>query len=230
MIGLRKYKWPHIHAFWRDPAKAYLWCGGGTKIRITNNTLLSGQTIMEMLVVFFIISIGLYAAVALVMSNVTTQEYDADHIVAMNMAREMLELAQNKRDSNWLEAATFDEGMLNLVGGCTAVPHWDGTAAPYFDIAANISDPKAKVNQSDNLASPYMFTNQSGSSTRFARLLTFAPICAKPDHSETSVPASCVCPAAYPDKIGLRAKADIQWITKGRTRKLSIYTDLYDWK
>ncbi len=193
-------------------------------------TKLSGQTIMEMLVVFFIISIGLYAAVALVMSNVSTQEYDADHIVAMNLAREMLELAQNKRDSNWLTSATFDDGMLNLPGGCTAVPHWDGTAAPYFEPASSISDANAKVNQSNNPASLYMFTNQSGTSTRFARLLTFAPICAKPDHSGTTVSAGCTCLAAYPDKVGMRAKADIQWVTKGRTKKLSIYTDLYDWK
>ena len=185
---------------------------------------------MEMLVVFFIISIGLYAAVALVMSNVTTQEYDADHIVAMNLAREMLELAQNKRDSNWLTSAAFDDGMLSLPGGCTAVPHWDGTDFPYFEPASSISDANAKVNQSNNPASQYMLTNQSGTSTRFSRLLTFAPICAKPDHSETTVSPGCTCLAAYPDKVGMRAKADIQWVTKGRTRKLSVYTDLYDWK
>lgn len=193
------------------------------------STKLVGQTIMEMLVVFFIISVGLYAAVALVFSNVSTQEFDADHIVAVNLARELLELAQNKRDSNWLENVAFDDGMLNL-GGCTAVPHWDGTAYPTFDFTPNISDIKAKVKQSDNPSSLYMFTHQSGTSTKYARLITFAPICAKADHSETSVPNACDCPAAYPDKIGLRAKADVQWVTKGRTRKLSVYTDLYDWK
>ncbi|MDF1496587.1 MAG: hypothetical protein P1P90_00825 [Patescibacteria group bacterium] len=187
-----------------------------------------GQTIMEMLIVFFIISLGLYGAVTLVFSNVVLQEQDADHITAMNLAREALEITQNIRDTNWLTNVDFDTGLGTDTGtDCTAVPNWEGTSFPAFDFSVDAIS-SAGINK--NPAG--MFTNQSGTSTAFARLVTFAPICADPaDRSLTQVPAGCACAGGtYTEKIGIRAKADISWLRKGKTHSLTIYTDLYDWR
>ncbi|MBD3281907.1 hypothetical protein GF391_04125 [Candidatus Uhrbacteria bacterium] len=190
--------------------------------------LAPGQTIMEMLVVFFIISVGLYGAVTLIFSNVQLQEQDYDHIIAMNLAREMLELTQNVRDSNYLANFAFDDGLGTDTGAdCTAVPDWDGTGVPAFDFTVD-DIANGAVNRQAN----GMFTNQSGSSTRFSRLITFSPICADPaDRSDTQVPAGCACGGgAYTEQIGVRAKADVAWTRKGRSDSLTIYTDLYDWR
>ena len=189
--------------------------------------LLPGQTIMEMLLVFLIISMGLYGAVTLIIANVTHQEIDADHLVAMDMAREQLELAQNKRDSNWLGDKAFDDGMLNIVGGCTAVTNWNGVAAPSFVYAASAQT----INLSSLAVSSGMFTNQAGTSTVFSRWLSFAPICARPDHSATAVSATCTCSdPSYTDKVGMRVLSNIIWTRRGSNKSLSIYTDMYDWR
>ncbi len=183
---------------------------------------------MEMLVVFFIISVGLYGAVTLIFSNVKLQEQDEDHIIAMNLAREVLEMAQNVRDSNYLANTEFDSGLGTDTGtDCTAVPVWDGSASPSFDFSAD-SLADGKINRNPD----GLLTNQSGTSTRYSRLITFAPICADPaDRSLTQVPTACSCTdPTYSEQIGIRAKADISWNRKGATDSISIYTDLYDWR
>ncbi|MBU2566264.1 type II secretion system GspH family protein [Patescibacteria group bacterium] len=193
---------------------------------------LKGQTMIEMLVVFFIISMGLYAAITLIFANVVLQEQDANNIVAMNMAREMLELVQNKRDSNWMASNDFDDGLLNIAGGCTMVPVWDGLAAPSFSYTASIADAAATVKRSQVVQTQGLFNNAAGTSTQFSRLLTLAPICADPtDLSDFQIPAACSCAGPiYTEKIGIRAKADVRWLRKGTQRDLTIYTDLYDWR
>jgi len=203
--------------------------GGRRPFQFQNSgvTLLPGQTIMEMLLVFLIISMGLYGAVTLILSNVTHKEFDADNIVAMNMAREQLELAQNRRDANWLGDKAFDDGMLNIAGGCTAISNWNGTAVPAFVYAASAQP----VRLSNLAVSLGMFTNQAGTATDFSRWITFAPICAKPDHSATAVSATCTCSdPTYTDKVGMRVLSNVQWTRRGSGKSLSIYTDLYDWR
>jgi len=192
----------------------------------------SGQTILEMLIVFFIISVGLYGAVTLIFSNLNMQEQDEDRIVAMNLAREELEIAQNIRDSNWMAGALFNSGLGTDTGAdCTAVPDWNGTGFPAFDFTAdNILD--GVINISTNPASIGMLTNNNGTPTSYWRLITFAPICANPaDHLDIQVPAACTCTdPAYSAEIGIRAKADVMWDRKGKRNSLSIYSDLYDWR
>ena len=193
--------------------------------------LLPGQTIMEMLVVFFIISVALYAAVSLIFSNLAIQEGESDNIVAINLAREMLELAQNARDSNWLVPQDFATGMLgDPSGDCQAVPVWNSTStSSFFDFnVASIDDPKAvvKLQSTTNILS-----NQSGSSTQFSRLVTFSPICAQPDdHTQTLISSSCTCSSPYSDTIGVRVRADVKWNRKGKSKALTVYSDLYDWR
>lgn len=185
-----------------------------------------------MLVVFFIITVGLYAAVTLIFSNVVLREQDEDHIIAMNLARESLELAQNIRDSNWLANLDYDVGLGTDTGmDCTAVPDWYGTAYPAFDFSVN-DLAGGRINRSSNLASLGMYTNQNGTSTRFSRLITFAPICADPaDRLDRQASPNCTCTdPAYSEKIGTRVGVDVQWERKGKTQILTIYTDLYDWR
>lgn len=202
----------------------------------------SGQTLVEMLIVIFIISVGLYAAISLIFQNVSLQIQDADQTVAMNLAREALELIQNKRDSNWLDGSKqFDEGLsYNPADNtdCTAVPNWDGTAFPdpLFDFTPNVIG-GSRVYKSTLPASFGMFTNKSTtSSTEFYRLVTFAPICQNPDDPTKKAVAEgkCLCPptpqAAYTRQVGLRARVDVQWLRQNKQKNLTIYGDFYDWR
>lgn len=200
--------------------------------RTTSGRNLPGQTIIEMLIVLFIVSVALYGVTTLIFSNLALQESDADNIQAMNMAREMLELAQNKRDSNWLATQPFGYGMTNLMGGCTVVPSWDGSSEPLFSYVSDINQASAVVKRSSNANTFYVLNNISGTSTQFSRLLTFIPICANADHSVITYPTGvCGCVTApQTNLIGLRAKADVKWTRRDKTKTLTIYTDLYDWR
>ncbi|MFA6099525.1 MAG: type II secretion system protein [Patescibacteria group bacterium] len=201
-----------------------------------------GQTLVEMLIVLFIISVGLYAAVTLIFQNVTLQTQDADQTMAMNLARESLELVQDKRDSNWLDGTKpFNDGISFNPGDntdCTAMPAWNGTIVPdpFFDFAPNVID-NARVYKSTALASAGMYTNQmTATSTDYYRLLTFIPICQDPvdPTKKSAAEGQCVCPpaglAAYTKQVGVRAKADIQWYRQGIKKNLTIYGDFYDWR
>jgi len=208
---------------------------------------LPGQSLVEMLIVLFVISVGLFTAVSLIISNLNLQQLDADQTMAMNVAREALELVQNKRDSNWLGgAAAFDEGIL--VDGAvpkadnTAVPAWDGDSVPdpFFIFAGKDTVAQARLYRSANPKAPGVFTNASvgNTATDFYRLLTFYAVCQDPDDpNKKSVSDSAACPpttppsaTGYDRKIGLRAKADVQWNRNGRQKNLTIYGDFYDWR
>lgn len=187
---------------------------------------------IEILIVLFVVAVAVYGVTTLVFSNLALQQRDADNIKAMNMAREMMEFAQNKRDSNWLGDQAFYSGMSDLVGGCTIVPMYDGTGDLSFRYVTDIDQPAAKVKRSSNPTVLSMFTNVSGTSTEFNRMLTMIPICANADHSVITYPiGQCLCATAPQDQmIGVRAKAEVKWARNGKTRNLSVYTDLYDWK
>ncbi|MDD2785527.1 MAG: type II secretion system protein [Patescibacteria group bacterium] len=201
---------------------------------------LKGQTLVEMLVVIFIIGISLYAVVTLIIFNVGLQEQDADQTVAMNLAREGLEFVQNKRDSNWLAAKAFSYGILDQApADCTAVPAWDGSTAvpnPFFDFTPN-TIVASRVYKATTGPALGVYTNKATTSTTdFYRLLTFASICQDPNNPSNKAPADnvCVCPPVgkptYTQLVGIRAKADIQWFRKGKQKNLTIYGDFYDWR
>ncbi|HPN15286.1 MAG TPA: type II secretion system protein [bacterium] len=205
---------------------------------------LPGQSLIEMLIVLFIIALGLFAVVSLIFSNVALQEQDADQIVATNLAREALEMVQNMRDTNWLLGdRPFDYGMLvegavsapTPVVDCTVVPVWDGGAipAPFFDATPNDLS-QARVYKQG--VEGYFTNTVTATSTEYQRLLTLAPICEDPNNSANKAVAegACACPPAgfptYTKRIGLRAKADVRWLRKNRQRNLTIYGDFYDWR
>jgi hypothetical protein len=147
---------------------------------------------------------------------------------------------QNKRDSNWLDGTVvFDEGILvddmTPKVDCTAVPAWDGGAIPdpFFIFAGKDTVSQARLYRSGN----GVFTNVSTpTSTDFYRLLTFSPVCQDPTNpnSKASADGLCDCPPAanptYTRKIGIRAKAEVQWNRNGRLKNLTIYGDFYDWR
>jgi type II secretory pathway pseudopilin PulG len=204
--------------------------------------MVPGQTLVEMLIVLFVISIGLYAAITLIFQNVSLQAQDADQTMAMNLAREGLELVQNKRDSNWLDGTKqFDDGMdYNPADNtdCTATPNWDGGVVPdpAFDFTPNTLD-NSRVYRSNALASSGLFTNRvTATTTEFYRLMTFTPICQSPDDptKKAAADGSCICPpagfAAYTRQVGLRTKVEIQWYRQNKKKGLTIYGDFYDWR
>lgn len=191
----------------------------------------NGQTMIELLIAFFVISVGLFAAVTLVFSNMNLVERDTDEVVAVNLAREGIELAKEVRDSNWLAGNAFDVGLANGVD-YTATPIWEGTllapaTGPSFSFVANtLGDADARVitTTAGLFANANAAASIDGTATKYFRLLTFHPICS--DDTTRDSGADC----GGMTKIGVRVEAHVQWTRKTGLGDLTLYEDLYDWR
>lgn len=183
--------------------------------------LTQGQTLIELLVATAVISTGLFAAATLVFSNLNLSDRDSDEVVAVNLAREGIELTKQARDSNWLAGLPFDNGLYGAGNDYSAVPQWDGKAATNeadFDFSAD-----------DISSTPDFFTqnNAAATPTVWRRLLIFHPICDVPDGlSYKDDGEDC---GAYL-KVGIRAESRIKWRRKGQDVSFVLYEDLFDWR
>ncbi|MEK7116520.1 MAG: hypothetical protein AAB879_03940, partial [Patescibacteria group bacterium] len=186
-------------------------------------TIRTGQTLLELLVAFTVIAVGLFAAVTLVFSNLNAVQRDSDEVIAVNLAREGVELAKRQRDSNWLAGKAYDDGMTSTAD-FTATPRWAGvfiSGTPSFDFSAN----DFMHSNTDIVKTPSkVFANVAlgitGVSTPFQRLLTFSPICfddAIPPgtYSILSPPSACL---GSMRKVGVRATSHVRWTRKTITR------------
>jgi len=195
----------------------------------------SGQTILELLIAFMVIAVGLFAAATLVFSNLNLVQRDADEVVAVNLMREGIELAKQVRDSNWLSGNAFDLGFsdapLNPLD-YTATPVWEGAwtpvmTAPSFSFAANdMTHANAAIVKTENNLYANVGGGVTGNATIFQRLLTFHPICNTAPVS--IIDSGTACPAGVAS-IGIRVESHVRWTRKG-THDLTMYDDLYDWR
>ena len=192
---------------------------------------LRGQTLIELLITVSVVTTGLFAASALVFSNLQLSDRDADEVVAVNLAREGIELAKEMRDSNWLAGAPFDQGLASG-RDYSAAPRWTGGPAEAtftFDFAPRTMDDDGTViTQIADAASPGFYANSlTGTPTPWRRLLTFHPIC-RTASGESVLNDDEDC--ASDPKIGIRVESHLQWIRKGQTFDRTMYEDLYDWR
>ncbi|MFA5935690.1 MAG: hypothetical protein WC787_02465 [Patescibacteria group bacterium] len=193
---------------------------------------LPGQTLIELLIASAVIVTGLFAASSLVFSNLQLSDRDADEVVAVNLAREGVELAKQVRDSNWLGGLSFDQG-LRTGTDYSATPRWNGSAAVQsvvFDFTANdINATQAIVRRSTDLATPDFYTQSDPTApvTPWRRLVIFHPIC---DTAGGLTYLNDGLDCGADPTVGIRVESRIEWLRKGRTSVRTIYEDLFDWR
>jgi Tfp pilus assembly protein PilV len=192
----------------------------------------SGQTLIELLIATTVIATGLFATSTLVLSNLRLSDRDADEIVAVNLAREGIELAKARRDANWLAGQSFDLGLKNDTD-YSAVPLWTGVPGSLestFDFApTSIADDAAVIHASQDAESPgfYSQRDRQAPALPWRRLLTFHPICdtgsgfAYLNDGET---------CASDPLVGIRVESHVRWVRKGLTFDRVMYEDLFDWR
>ena len=198
--------------------------------------LRNGQTMIELMIAIAVIAVGLFSAMNMVYSNLALVNRDSDEVVAINLSREGIELAKQARDSDWLAGNAFDQGLFKTSDPTdyTGTVVWSGAAGafPSFNFTANaITDANAKIVLANGL---YQQTGASGSSTAFARLVTFHPICDNGAgtgyivKNPTDSPNNCEA-LGFP-KVGIRIESAIRWTRANITKNTVIYSDIYDWR
>ncbi len=188
-----------------------------------------GQSLLELLVAFFVIAIGLMSAVTLVFSNLALVDRDANEVVAVNLAREGIEFAKNIRDSNWLAGADFDAGLYNPTVDYTATPVWDAISGIVsLDVTANdFTHERTKIIKASNgLLINRPSSPPPSTDTVHQRLMTLGPICYNDETATYTIyPTFCVG-----RRVGIRVESRVRSTRKGTSKDVVMYEDLYDWR
>jgi prepilin-type N-terminal cleavage/methylation domain-containing protein len=169
-----------------------------------------GFTLLEIMAVLSVISIGMLGIVSLVIQNIQAQNVNQSYLVASMLAQEGLELVRNIRDENWLQERDWKFG--DGAGSPTDIVQDLNYAIDYHptgisDNGGNevnsITDPRAHV----YLNGGFYDNSETGQITPFSRLITVA------------------------DNGGyLDVDALVQWKERGRIHEYKASTVLYDWR
>jgi len=72
---------------------------------------LKGFTLIEIMAVLFVVSLGLIGVLSLIIQNIQSQNINRRGIVAYQLAQEGIELVRKTRDSNWLIADPWNKNL-----------------------------------------------------------------------------------------------------------------------
>lgn len=67
----------------------------------------NGFSMLEIIAVLFVISMGLIGPLSLIIQNIQIQYINKNNLIASQLAQEGLELVRKKRDDNWLDTNAF---------------------------------------------------------------------------------------------------------------------------
>jgi hypothetical protein len=203
-----------------------------------------GQGLLEMMVAIGVISVGLFSVWALFLSNYNGEQEAGARVLAVNLAREGVEVVKNIRDTNWLhienneacgssDPCLWDSGLVDLVGAGTGTIKNISLSDVYIDFnVENINNELTKL-YTDKITGLYGHDN-AGNSTRYRRMIKIQNICCI-DSAPQDLKCddfnfqfqSAVCPNL---KVGLSVASTVNWTIEGRTRELTVYNRLFNWK
>jgi type II secretory pathway pseudopilin PulG len=83
----------------------------GKKRQSKNSLLKSGFSLVEVLAVLFVVSMGLIGILSLIVQSVQVRYINKNAMIAYQLAQEGVELARHVRDTNWRQGESWLFGM-----------------------------------------------------------------------------------------------------------------------
>lgn len=174
-----------------------------------------GFTIMEIIVVIFIIALSLSGIMSLVVQNMQVEYINKNMLMASQLAQEGLELVRNVRDANWLSGTNWRTGDspgtdVDITQDNHYSISWDysGGAIKIYD-ADEINDSLTRLYMDNSgFYRHYSTPPANATSTAFSRLITVDSV------TNSSTTISCI----------------VQWRIRNNTHRYSAQTVLYDWR
>jgi len=71
----------------------------------------SGFTLIEVITVLFVTSLGLVGVLTLIVQNIQSQSINKNNLIAYQLAQEGIELIRKTRDSNWRQGQNWDKNL-----------------------------------------------------------------------------------------------------------------------
>lgn len=78
-----------------------------------NLKLKAGFSLMEILVVLFIVSTALLGILSLIIQNIKVQNINRNNLIASSLSQEGIELIRQIRDDNWQNGFAYDYGLAD---------------------------------------------------------------------------------------------------------------------
>jgi len=199
----------------------------------------SGQGLLETIIALGIIVGGVVGMMSLTISNQTSSEDAEERLIAVNLAREGVEVVRNIRDTNWLTCEivetilncnNWDQGIVSGV---------DVIAVPIFNVDSNswtidftadsIDHNYARIWRksagiAEFIGAQFQSTEaepDDSNLTSYRRILELYSIC-----SDKSIATSC----AVGDKIGIRVQSRVQWSARGKINEIVAEERLFNWR
>lgn len=132
-----------------------------------NKFLKPGFTIVEVLTVLFIVSLGLVGILALIVQNIQSQNYNKSNLIAYQLAQEGIELIRKVRDTNWRQELSYND---NLAAGEYYMDYQD--TVPHMHDSANLEELRLRKNSLNF----YVNNLLVATTTPFSRLITIETI------------------------------------------------------
>ncbi|MEK7511404.1 MAG: type II secretion system protein [Patescibacteria group bacterium] len=201
----------------------------------------TGQTMIEAIVAMAIILVALIGFLSQSMYNYTTSSLTGHKRIALNLAREAIEVARQIRDSNWLKGCP-DPDKSDCFLWNTGLDHNNNHLAyPQFVLA----ETKWKMNFStlsfdacvannecvlyQNSAGFYLTNKSEGNASDYYRQLDLRPICF--DKNDCGGDGICeegqVC---ISEQIGLRLLSRVRWKERTDWGNVVLTDNLYNWR
>jgi Tfp pilus assembly protein PilV len=175
--------------------------GAKNKKNILENK--KGLTIVEVIVVVFVISSGLLAAMSLVEKNFIAGHVNHNEIIASQLCQEGLEFCRNIRDNNWLNGDNWKTGAgasTNIISDWTYAVDSGGIIN-----VTGIDDSLAKLYID---SSGFYVHSSSPKDSGFSRIINVKT------ETDASTTLECV----------------VRWRKAGNAYDFTAQTVLYDWR
>ena len=202
-----------------------------------------GQGLIEAIAAIAIITISLSAIISLIVIGLSASRENRCRVIATNLAREAIEAARNKRDSNWLDieagtaGAEWDNDLYGANEDYSGIIEFNHTEGDndYNDWIFqfqpnNINDSRCGLYLKDGIYKQSKNNIAAGTLTKYHRLIRLNPICELADGSESIINDGAKCGDLGGVKIGIQAIAQVDWIESGRNHNLLLEDRLYNWK
>jgi prepilin-type N-terminal cleavage/methylation domain len=160
----------------------------------------AGFSLMEILVVLFIVSTAMLGIVSLIIQNIQVQSINKNNLIASSLAQEGIELIRNVRDTNWKNGVDFD---TNLSDGFYRTDYRGGI--PVYDNSA------AKIYLKDGF-----YVHDNGGDTGLVPTIFNRQIAVVRLNTEIGKP--------------LKVKSIISWTDHNHPYRYELQTLLYDWR
>lgn len=208
-----------------------------------------GFGLVELVMAMLILSIALVGLLNLMAYLVRASKVNKDMIIALNLAREGVEVIRNVRDGNWLNACPTWGGSCShwtTAGGLRSCCQWDSglnsggdhTLALDFDATNNwyvlnytpndfsSAGTLLYLDSATELYVTSAYMTGGSPASQYRRLVTVDFICRDADENNEQVITAGDCGAQK--KVGIQVTSTVQW--NNGNNDLSLVDKLYNWK